>query len=61
MTEYERAAYAEMIELGAAIRKLIATAKSSQQPLTLPADCLAKLTEAEQAIFAAQREMEKGV
>lgn len=51
-------AYAEMMDLGDGLKRLLTHAHSSQQPLTLPKEVTDKLSESLQALFAAQRLLE---
>jgi hypothetical protein len=57
MNELQKTAYGTMFDAGETISKLIVRAKASMQPLELPDEIVAKLIEAQQALFAAQRLM----
>ena len=48
-----------LFDAGDLIGVQITRARSSSHPLTLPADVLAKMVEAQQAVFAAQRLLER--
>lgn len=51
-------AYSDILDAGEMISKTVARAMSTTHGLSLHAEVLAKLAEAQQAIFAAQRLME---
>jgi hypothetical protein len=58
MNPAQTAAYGELMDAGDTIRRNIVRAKSDMQPLALPDDVLAKLTEAREALNVALRQME---
>ena len=59
MTYEQHKAFVELTKLSEGLRRLIVQARSAQQPLTLPETVISKLNESLQALFAAQRLMEK--
>lgn len=59
MDEAQRAAFNEIFDAGEKIREVIVRSRAFSQPLYLPLEIVAKLVEAQQALFAAQRLMEK--
>lgn len=60
MDDNQRRAFSSLMTVGDDIGRLITHATATQQPLNLPGSVVAKLREAQQAIFAAQRIMLEG-
>lgn len=55
----KKAAYQRMFDIGNMLGAIITNARAQLHPLQLPSAVIDKLSEAQQAVFAAQRLLEK--
>jgi len=59
MNQHQTAAYGALHDAADKLNGLLSAARSNQHPLTLPESAVTAISEAVQALFTAQREIER--